>query len=235
MVDLAHISKKELGKLFDHSVLPKNACEREIREGCRIARAYNCAAFYSATSYWTPVVREELAGSDLLIGTGIDFPVGASPLPVKIAQMEEALRAGCTTLDLIINVGAVRDGRYDVTKAELDAFKRTAGKDALTKVILEVCFLTDEEITRVCGLIAEAGLDYAKTSTGQYEGPSMDQFLVMKRALAGTGVKLKVAGVKFPRPQNAYAFIKAGAELIGTRASGQIIEAYDQMREIGLL
>lgn len=113
MVDLAHISKKELGKLFDHSVLPKNACEREIREGCRTARAYNCAAFYSATSYWTPVVREELAGSDLLIGTGIDFPFGASPLPVKIAQMEEALRAGCNTLDLIINVGAVRDGRYD--------------------------------------------------------------------------------------------------------------------------
>lgn len=100
MVDLAHISKKELGKLFDHSVLPKNACEREIREGCRTARAYNCAAFYSATSYWTPVVREELAGSDLLIGTGIDFPFGASPLPVKIAQMEEALRAGCNTLDL---------------------------------------------------------------------------------------------------------------------------------------
>lgn len=81
MVDLAHISKKELGKLFDHSVLPKNACEREIREGCRTARAYNCAAFYSATSYWTPVVREELAGSDLLIGTGIDFPFGASPCP----------------------------------------------------------------------------------------------------------------------------------------------------------
>ena len=170
-----------------------------------------------------------------MIGTGIDFPFGASPLPVKIAQMEEALRAGCNTLDLIINVGAVRDGRYDVTKAELDAFKRIAGKDALTKVILEVCFLTDEEITRVCGLIAEAGLDYAKTSTGQYEGPSMDQFLVMKKALTGTGVRLKVAGVKFPRPQNAYAFIKAGAELIGTRASGQIIDAYDQMKEIGLL
>lgn len=84
-------------------------------------------------------------------------------------------------------------------------------------------------------LIAEAGLDYAKTSTGQYEGPSMDQFLVMKKALTGTGVRLKVAGVKFPRPQNAYAFIKAGAELIGTRASGQIIDAYDQMKEIGLL
>ena len=143
--------------------------------------------------------------------------------------------------DVALEFGGARflhvaeDGRYDVTKAELDAFKRIAGKDALTKVILEVCFLTDEEITRVCGLIAEAGLDYAKTSTGQYEGPSMDQFLVMKKALTGTGVRLKVAGVKFPRPQNAYAFIKAGAELIGTRASGQIIDAYDQMKEIGLL
>jgi deoxyribose-phosphate aldolase len=84
-------------------------------------------------------------------------------------------------------------------------------------------------------MVAEAGCDYAKTATGQFEGPTMEQFLVMKKTLAGTNVKLKVAGVKFPRPQNAYAFMLAGADLIGTRAAIAIINALDQMREIGLV
>jgi deoxyribose-phosphate aldolase len=119
-------------------------------------------------------------------------------------------------------------------KRELKDFKAAAG-GALTKVILEVAFLTDEEIDAACKLVAEAGCDYAKTSTGQFEGPSMEQFLAMKRALAGTPVKLKVAGVKFPRPQNAYAFLLAGASLIGTRAAVAIIDALDTMREIGLV
>jgi deoxyribose-phosphate aldolase len=84
-------------------------------------------------------------------------------------------------------------------------------------------------------MIAETGIGYAKTSTGPFEGPTMEQFLLMKRALAGTNVKLKVAGVKFPRPQNAYAFLLAGTDLIGTRAAAAIIDALDQMREIGLV
>lgn len=83
--------------------------------------------------------------------------------------------------------------------------------------------------------MAEAGIDYAKAATGQFNGPSMEQFLVMKETLKDTNVKLKVAGVKFPRPQNAYAFIMAGADLIGTRAAPAIIEALDQMREIGIV
>ena len=74
-----------------------------------------------------------------------------------------------------------------------------------------------------------------KTATGQFEGPTMHQFLVAKKQLEGTKVGLKVSGVKFPRPQNAYAFLLAGAELIGTRAAPEIIGALDEMREIGLV
>jgi deoxyribose-phosphate aldolase len=234
MVDLSKMDKWALGKCFDHSVLPKNTTEDEIRKGCREAVKYNCAAFYSATPYWTPVVIEELAGSDVLPATGIDFPFGASPSKIKALETEYAVKAGCKAVDMVINVGALKDKKTDVTKRELKDFKAAAG-DALTKVILDVCFLTDEEIAVACKLIAETGIDYAKTATGHFEGPSMEQFLVMKRALAGTKVKLKVAGVKFPRPQNAYAFLLAGAELIGTRAAVAIIDALDQMREIGLV
>jgi deoxyribose-phosphate aldolase len=234
MVDLSKLDKWALGKCFDHSVLPKNTNEEDIRKGCREAVKYNCAAFYSASPYWTPVVAEELSGSDVLPATGIDFPFGASPGVLKARETELAVAAGCKAVDIVINVGALRDKKYGAVRNELKDFKSAAGP-AITKCILDVCFLSDGEITAGCDLIAEAGIDYAKTSTGQFEGPSMEQFLLMRRALAGANVKLKVAGVKFPRPQNAYAFLLAGADLIGTRAAAAIIEALDQMREIGLV
>ena len=143
------------------------------------------------------------------------------------------MKRGCTTVDVVMNVGALKDGRLEVIREELRLFKLAAGA-ALTKAILEVCYLSDAEITTGAKLIAEAGIAFAKTSTGQFEGPSLEQFLVMKEALAGTPVRLKVSGVKFPRPQNAMIFIKAGAERIGTRAAIEIVEGLDSLRKIGL-
>jgi len=234
MVDLSKLTKWELGKVFDFSVLPKNSTEEDIRKGCRLAKQYNCASFYASTNYWLPVMKEELAGSDVHLGVGLAFPFGGNTAYMKGLETEEAVRMGATALDLVMNIGALRSKRYAEVKEELRVFKEAA-QGNITKVIIEVNFLTDEEIATACKLIAEAGIDYAKTSSGQFEGPSMEQFLVMKETLKGTSVKLKVAGVKFPRPQNAYAFIMAGADLIGTRAAPQIIDAFDQMREIGIV
>jgi len=234
MIDFTKIDKWALGKHFDHSVLPKNTTEEDIRKGCKEAARYNCAAFYSASAYWTPIILEELKGTDVLPATGIDFPFGASPSKIKAFETEYAIKAGNKAVDIVINIGALQDKRYNVVKEELTDFK-SAAAGALTKAILEVAFLSDDQIAAGCKLIAEVGLDYAKTATGQFEGPSMGQFLIMKRTLANTPVKLKVSGVKFPRPQNAYAFLLAGADLIGTRAAVEIIEGLDQMREIGLL
>lgn len=234
MVNLAKMDKWSLGKCFDHSVLPKNTTEQDIRAGCQEAVKYNCAAFYSASPYWTPIVIEELKGSDVLPATGIAFPFGAAPSKIKALETELAVELGCKSVDMVMNIGALKDKRYDVVKEELQDYKKAAG-DALTKVILDTCFLSDEDIAAGCKIIAETGCDYAKTATGQFEGPSMEQFLVMKETLKGTDVKLKVAGVKFPRPQNAYAFLMAGSDLIGTRAAVAIIEALDQMREIGIV
>ena len=234
MIDLSKLNRENAGKLFDYSVLPKNMQEKDIREGCRVAIKYNCSAFYSSSPYWTPVVVEELKGTDIHPATGIGFPFGSAPSSVKAFETEDAVSKGCTAVDTVVNIGALKDRRYDVIKEELESFKKAAS-GALTKVILEVCFLTDEEIASACRLVAEAGLDYAKTSSGQFEGPSMQQFLVMKEALKGSDVRLKVAGVKFPRPQNAFAFILAGAELIGTRAAPEIIDGIDMLREIGMI
>lgn len=234
MINLAKLDRHGVGKLFDYSILPKQTTEKEIRLGCRQAVEYNCAAFYSASPYWTPVVKEELQGTDVLIATGIDFPFGVSPSAVKTREVECAVAAGCQSVDLVINIGALKSGHVSVVRQEIKDFV-SAASGALTKIILEVCYLTPEEIVTGCRLIQEAGADYAKTSTGQFEGPDMSQVLLMRETLKNSDVKLKVAGVKFPRPQNAYAFIMAGAELIGTRAAPEIIDALDQMRAVGLV
>ena len=112
---------------------------------------------------------------------------------------------------------------------------KTAAAGASTKVIIDVAFLKDEDIAAATKMIVDAGIDYAKTATGQFQGPTMEQFLIMKEVCKGTKTKTKVSGVKFPRAQNAYVFLLAGSDLIGTRAAPEIIDALDTMRAIGLV
>lgn len=234
MLDLTRLDRRAVAKTLDFSILPKQTQEAEIRRGCALTREYGFAAFYSSSAYWTPIVVGELAGLDVEIGTGIAFPFGSQPAAVKAFETEDAIQRGCTTVDLVMNIGALKDKRYGVVEEELALFMRAAGS-AVTKVILEVCYLSDEDIAAGCKLIAAAGAQYAKTSTGQFEGPSLEQFLLMRRTLEGTSVKLKIAGVKAPRPQNAYTFLLAGADRIGTRAAPEIVDALDTMRQIGLM
>ncbi len=235
MLDLTRLDPQAVAKALDFSILPKETREADVRQGCAVTRQYGFAAFYTSSAYWAPLVKRELAGmNDVEIGTGIAFPFGSAPAAVKAFETEDAVRRGCTTVDLVINVGALKDKNYQAVQEELRLFVQAAGS-AVTKCILEVCYLTDEEIAAGCKLVAEAGIQYAKTSTGQFEGPSMRQFLVMRDTLQDSGVKLKVAGVKVPRPQNAYVFLLAGADRIGTRAAPEIVDALDMMRRIGIV
>lgn len=235
MIDLSKMDGKSLAKVFDYSVLPKDTQETGIRKGCALTREYEFAAFYASSPFWAPIIKEELADyPEIEVGTGIAFPWGSQTPETKAFETEEAVKLGCTAVDMVMNVGALKDKRYDIVRREMQLFVKAAGP-AVTKCILEVNFLTDEEIATACQLIAETGIDYAKTSSGQFEGPNLEQFLVMRRTLEGTGVKLKVAGVKFPRPQNAFVFLLAGADRIGTRDAPAIINALEQLRQIGMV
>lgn len=234
MIDFSKLDKKQVGKLFDYAILPKETTEKEIREGCRKAIEYNCKAFCCSSSYWTPIVVEELKGTDILVGSAIGFPFGQQTSAVKAFETEEAVKMGATVLDNCMNVGALKDKRYDEIKKEFKEYKEAAGH-AITKMIIEVCYLTDEEIKIACELCAEAGIDWVKSSSGQYEGPTVSQVIGMKNALKGTNSKVKVSGVKFPRPQNAYVFLMAGAELIGSRSVPEIVDSLETMRKIGVV
>ncbi len=235
MIDLTKLDASTLAKTLDFSILPKQTTEAEVREGCAVTRRYGFAAFYTSSAYWSPLVRDELAGmDDVEIGAGIAFPFGGAPASVKAFEVEDAVKRGCTTVDMVMNIGALKSGDHKAVAEELRLFKQAAGQ-AVTKCILEVCYLSDEEIVTASKLVAEAGVEYVKTSSGQFEGPSLEQFLVMREAVRGSSVRLKVAGVKFPRPQNAMVFLLAGADRIGTRAAPEIVDALPTLRDIGML
>ncbi|KNZ42861.1 deoxyribose-phosphate aldolase [Acetobacterium bakii] len=233
MVDLSIMTQWDMGKLFDYSVLPKDSTEKKIRQGCRDAIKYNAKAFCFSSSYWTSVVVEELKGSDLMIGAAIAFPFGQQSSAVKVFETEEAVRLGATVLDNCMNVGALKDKKYDAVLQEFKDYVKAAS-GVMTKMIIETCMLTKEEMVTACKLVAEAGIDWAKTSTGQYAGPSVQDVMLMVETLQGTKTKVKVAGVKAPRPQNAFAFFAAGAELIGTQGAAEILDAVEDLRKIGL-
>jgi len=234
MVDLAKMDKKSIGKLFELAVLPKNSSEADIRKGARDAVNYNCGAYVVSSPYWLPIVCEELEGSDVLPSCTIAFPFGSTTSLVKAVETEQAVKLGAKSLDMVMNIGALQDKNYKVVEQELKDFKKAA-QGAITKVIIEVAFLTDDEIAAATEMIVEAGINYAKTATGQFQGPTMEQFLIVRDICAGTPTKTKVSGVKFPRPQNAYNFLLAGADVIGSRAVPEIIDALDTMRAIGIV
>jgi deoxyribose-phosphate aldolase len=234
-VDLSRMTEKDLAGVFDYSILPKNTTKDDILKGCALTREYQFAAFYSATAYWTPLVVQELKDyPQIEVGMGIAFPFGSQPAAVKAFETAHALKLGATAIDFSINVGALKSGLFKDVEEELKLYV-DAAENAVTKVILETAFLTDEEITAACKMSVEVGVNMVKTSSGQFEGPTMEQFLVMKEAVKGSNVKLKVSGVKFPRPQNAFAFLLAGADRIGTRAAPEIIGGLETCRKIGLV
>jgi len=234
MVDLSLMTARDMGKLFDYAVLPKNTTEQDIRAGCREAIGYNCKAFCFSSSYWTPIVAEELAGTDLLIGAAIAFPFGQQSAAVKLHETEEAVRMGATTLDCCMNIGALKDKKYSEILDEFIGFKNAAGS-VETKMIIEVAMLTREEAATACKLVAEAGIDWVKSSSGQYDGPTLQDVMLMAETVRGTQTRVKVSGVKAPRPQNAFAFILAGAELIGTQGAKEILDSAADLRAIGLI
>ncbi len=234
MIDLSKMDKKSIGKCFDLACLPKNTTEAVVRSGAKDAIAYNTNVFQVSSPFWLPVVLEELQGTDVKPSCCIGFPFGSTTAFAKAKETEEAVKLGAKSLDMAMNIGALMSGDNKSVAKELKDFQ-TAAQGADTKVIIDVAFLTDEQIATATKLIVEAGITYAKTATGQFEGPSMEQFLIMRDVCQGTPTKTKVSGVKFPRPQNAYNFLMAGADLIGTRSAPEIIDALDTMRSIGIV
>lgn len=220
------LTVEQYAKKFDMAILKQNTQEAAIREGCKTARDYNLAAFYT-TPCWSHIVVDELKNSDVRPGIGIGFPYGTNTSKSKIFEIEEALKLGCTAIDMVVNIGALKDKDYNLVNYEVKELVNMCGSQALSKVIYEVGFLSDEEIAALTQICCEHGVDYIKTATGTEGFPDVHHLEVMKKNLFGSKTKIKLSGV--PRQFTLAAtlwMLDMGVELIGTRSAPKLVDEY---------
>ena len=234
-VDLSKYTKEAIGKLFELSQVKAANSEEEVREGCRLAKRYNLRTMYSSTVYWASLLREELEGSGVFMGTGCCNENGDTPMKAQIYEAEKIIKLGYSQIDFCVNTSYLLDHKYAKIRETLKSLRGAVGDDICLKGIIEVCYLTDDEIRAISELFVECGINFVKTSLGLWAGPTIHHVQVISSVVEDTPVGIKMAGIKAPRPQNTYAYLLAGADIVGTRAAPQIIDALDTMREIGIV
>jgi deoxyribose-phosphate aldolase len=222
------MTAEEYAKHFDMALHLQSSKEEDIRRHARQARQAGVDGCYT-NSFWTPVVAEELRGSDVHIGTAISFPYGCTSTAMKFAEIDEGLDVGATAVDMVVNVGKVCDGDWAFVRREVEGLReKTAARHALCKLIFEVCYLTDEEIASLTRLCCEAGVDYVKTATGSQGFPTEHQIKVMRSNLTNPQTRIKVSGVPrtFTMPASLWMIDKLGVSLIGTRMAADLVDQY---------
>lgn len=203
---------EEILRHVDHTLLSQTATWEEIRKLCDEAIEYQTASVCIPPSYVQQA--KEYVGSRMAVCTVIGFPNGYHTTAVKAAEAADAVKNGADEVDMVINLGWVKDGRYDLAEEEIRAVKKAAGGRIL-KVIIETCFLTEEEKIRLCGTVTRAGADYIKTSTGfGGAGATFDDIRLFAEHV-GSGVKIKAAG-GISTLEDAEKFLELGADRLGT-------------------
>ena len=208
-------------KYFDHTILKAEATEAQVAKICEEALANNFASV-CVNQYYTKFVAEKLKGSDVDVCTVVGFPLGMSDTRVKAFETKAAIEDGATEVDMVINVGALKDKKYDYVLNDIRTLKEICGKDVVLKVIIETCLLTDEEKIRACELSKEAGADFVKTSTGFSTGGAKDADVALMRKTVGEQMGVKASG-GIHTAEEAQAMIDAGASRLGTSATLTII------------
>ena len=202
----------EILRHVDHTLLSQTATWEEIRKLCDEAIEYQTASVCIPPSY---VQRaKEYVGSRMAVCTVIGFPNGYHTTAVKAAETADAVKNGADEVDMVIDLGWVKDGLYDLAEEEIRAVKKAADGRIL-KVIIETCFLTEEEKIKLCGTVTRAGADYIKTSTGfGGAGATFDDIRLFAEHV-GSGVKIKAAG-GISTLEDAEKFLELGADRLGT-------------------
>jgi deoxyribose-phosphate aldolase len=212
-----------LPALIDHTILRPEATKADVLRLCREARQYAFTVIFVPPCYATDAV-EAVAGSAVRVGIPIGFPLGGHATRIKVAEAVEGVRQGAVVLDMVINVSRLKSGDLDAVREDIAEVVR-ATPDAEHKVILETCYLTDQEKMTACKLAVEAGADYVKTSTGfGAGGATAADVKLMKAAVAGRA-KVKASG-GIRDWKTTLGMLEAGADRIGTSASLKIVEEW---------
>ncbi len=209
-----------LNKTIDHTILNPDATKDEVIKVIDEAKAYDFASV-CLEPCWVTIAAERLADSEVKVCTVIGFPLGANTKTVKAFEAKEAVENGADEVDMVLNIGALKSGEYDLVLEDMKAV-REAAKDAVVKVILETCLLTDEEKKKACALAKEAGMDFVKTSTGFSTAGATTEDVKLMREAVGDAMGVKASGGIRDR-ETAEAMIAAGASRIGASKSIAIV------------
>lgn len=217
---------QEYAMHYDMAVLAPDVTEPAIREGAELAVKTGVYGFVF-NPCWTKTVVDIVKGSHVVAGACISFPYGTMTSTMKSREIAEALEQGAGGIDMVTNIGATKDGNYDLVRAEVaDLAKQCRDAKADSKLIFEVGFLTDEQIAMLTKICCDEGITYVKTATGSQAFPTEQQVKVMKDNMTGA-TKLKVSGV--PRTFTLAAslwMIGMGVDLIGTRSAPKLVNEY---------
>ena len=196
----------------DHTLLKQESTWAQIKEVCDDGLKYGCASVCIPASFVKQAA--DYVGNELKICTVIGFPNGYSTTAVKVFETEDAIRNGADEIDMVINIGWVKDQRWDEVLAEIKAIKASC-QGRILKVIVETCLLTEAEKIKLCELVTESGADYIKTSTGFSTGGATREDVALFKAHIGPGVKIKAAG-GISSLQVAEDVMALGADRLGT-------------------
>ena len=203
---------KEILKHVDHTLLLQGSTWEEIKQICDDAMKYGTASVCIAPSYVKQAA--EYMGDKMAVCTVIGFPNGYMTTAAKAFETKDALENGASEIDMVINIGWVKDGRYDLVEEEIRCLKAACG-DKILKVIIETCLLTDTEKIRMCEVVTAAKADFIKTSTGFSKAGATFDDIALFASHVGENVQIKAAG-GISSFADADEFVKLGADRLGT-------------------
>ena len=214
---------KPLNKFFDHTLLKPEATAEQITALCNEAKEYD---FYSVcvNSCYTALASKLLFGTDVKVAVVVGFPLGASTTETKVFETNQCCINGASEIDMVLNIGKLKDRDFDFVKNDIKAVVETAAQhDAIVKVILETCLLSDEEIVMACELSKASGASFVKTSTGFNSGGATAKHVRLMKDTVGSDMLVKASG-GIRDYKTVLEMIDAGADRIGASASVDIMK-----------
>jgi len=221
------ITRESLARMIDHTELKSHSGEKKIKNLCSEAKTFS---FFSVcvNPIYVALSSQLLEGSDVVVCSVVGFPLGSTSSTMKAREAGKAVAEGAGEIDMVIHVGALKDKKYDPVKDDIRAVVE-ASQPRLVKVILETCYLTDDEIVKGCELSVEAGARFVKTSTGFGAFGAFEDHVRLMRKTVGPDIGVKASGgiMNF---KDSWRMIKAGASRLGTSAGVAILEGCDLYR-----
>ncbi len=220
------VTYEKLAGTIDHSLLKPNLTLDEVTAGCALASEYRVASVCCRPADVT-LAAKALAGTEVAVGTVISFPHGDSATSTKVLEAQTALEDGAVELDMVLNIGWLRSGKFTEVEEDIRAVVEAAGGRAIVKVILENAYLDDEQKVTACRVVEAAGADYVKTSTGYAPTGATLEDLRLMRATVSPHIKVKAAhGVR--TLDALLAVIEAGADRCGATTTAAMLDDYRQ-------